>query len=153
MVRKIIKFLIIVIIFSIIFSFSNETGEKSSKRSDGLIIRVSQLIINRQLTEKEKDKVVNMLVVPIRKTAHVIIYLLLGISIISFYREFTDLDYKSVIICIVICLMLAIIDEIHQLFVAGRSGEIKDVIIDEIGSIIGVLSYYKVSLKGRKKHE
>ena len=153
MVRKVLKFLIIVLILSIIFSFSNETGTKSSKRSDGLIIKVSQIVLNRELTKKEKEKIVNTLVVPVRKTAHIIIYLLLGASIISFYEEFSFLNNKSVIISIVICIFLAIIDEIHQTFIIGRSGEIKDVIIDGVGSALGIIMYYRLSLKGRRKHE
>ena len=33
-------------------------------------------------------------------------------------------------------------DEFHQLFVAGRSGQIKDVLIDTIGACIGLLVLY-----------
>lgn len=153
MVKKVVKFIIIILILSVIFGFSNETGETSSKRSDGLIIKVAQLILNRQLSKDEKNNIVNKLVVPVRKTAHIIIYLLLGISIISFYREFTVINYKQLIISMVVCFILAIFDEIHQLFIVGRSGEIKDIIIDEVGSMLGIMSYYKLVLKGRKKYE
>ena len=30
-------------------------------------------------------------------------------------------------------------DELHQLFVPGRSGEIKDVLLDSLGVLLGVL--------------
>lgn len=37
--------------------------------------------------------------------------------------------------------LYGITDEIHQLFVPGRSGQVKDVIIDGAGSIVGILVY------------
>ena len=38
--------------------------------------------------------------------------------------------------------MYASFDEVHQLFVLGRSGEFRDVLIDCIGGSIGALLYY-----------
>ena len=40
-------------------------------------------------------------------------------------------------ISLLICLIYAFSDEIHQLFVLGRSGEFRDVLIDFCGSILG----------------
>ena len=51
------------------------------------------------------------------------------------------------------CVFYAAIDEIHQLFVPGRSGEIKDVLIDSCGSFIGIHFYYFVSMIRRRLHE
>ena len=153
MLRKTIKLLIIVVIMLIIFLFSSDTGTESSIKSDDLIIKATQIIMNRQLTTSEKEKITKLLVVPIRKTAHIIIYLLLGISIISFYKEFKTLNVYSVINCLIICILYAISDEVHQMFVVGRSGELKDVIIDSVGSIFGILSYYKIYLGRKKTHE
>lgn len=50
---------------------------------------------------------------------------------------------KILIISILMCVIYACSDEIHQLFVFGRSGEIRDVLIDFIGSFIGILIVYK----------
>jgi VanZ family protein len=33
-------------------------------------------------------------------------------------------------------------DEFHQLFVPGRSGEVKDVLIDSAGAVTGALLFY-----------
>ena len=33
----------------------------------------------------------------------------------------------------------SITDEIHQIFVSGRSGEIRDIIVDTCGSTVGIL--------------
>ena len=37
-----------------------------------------------------------------------------------------------------ICLLYAASDEIHQLFVPGRSGEVRDVMIDFSGAVLGI---------------
>lgn len=47
----------------------------------------------------------------------------------------------------------ATIDEIHQLFVDGRSGQFTDVLIDTIGVAIGIcvwMLFYQVAKKGRR---
>jgi len=38
----------------------------------------------------------------------------------------------------IICVLYAISDEIHQLFVLGRSGEVGDVLSDGRGSLLGI---------------
>ena len=43
---------------------------------------------------------------------------------------------------LLICILYACSDEIHQLLVPGRSGEIRDIIIDGSGSSIMILMYY-----------
>ena len=42
-------------------------------------------------------------------------------------------------VVLLICLIYAVSDEFHQIFVDGRSGEIRDVCLDFGGAIIGVL--------------
>ena len=37
-----------------------------------------------------------------------------------------------------ICVLYAISDEIHQLFVPGRAGQVRDVLIDSSGSFLGI---------------
>ena len=46
--------------------------------------------------------------------------------------------------------MYSITDEIHQTFVFGRSGEIRDVLIDSVGIFTGILLVILI-LKMRKK--
>lgn len=67
----------------------------------------------------------------IRKAAHFSEYALLGIlSMLSLKKE-----KWAVLVCIVI----ACFDETIQLFVAGRSGQISDVLLDSLGSCCGII--------------
>lgn len=51
-----------------------------------------------------------------------------------------------------ICILYAISDEVHQLFVPGRGGQVRDVIIDSAGAIAGILGYNGLSRIRSKKY-
>jgi len=56
--------------------------------------------------------------------------------------EFHPLSVKDIIYSLLIVSLYAASDEIHQMFVLERSGEIRDVIIDVCGGISCVIFYY-----------
>lgn len=141
MIRKIIKVMLVVLWMIMIFMLSNDTASVSSKKSDGLIVRSSEVLLRRSLTVGEKNKILKYLVVPVRKSTHFMLYLILGFLVINLLREYMIINTKSIILTIVICFLYACSDEIHQLFVIGRSGEIRDVIIDTFGFGTGIFSY------------
>ena len=74
----------------------------------------------------------------IRKNAHFIAYLLLGVALIHAMKRSGVYGFRGYAIALFICIVYAISDEIHQLFVPGRSGELRDVFIDSTGAIIGI---------------
>lgn len=49
---------------------------------------------------------------------------------------------KKIGLGLMICMLYACSDEAHQLFVAGRSGQLKDVMIDISGSTLGMTAFY-----------
>lgn len=51
---------------------------------------------------------------------------------------------KNITFSLAICLAYAISDEINQLFVPGRGGEVKDDIIDSDGALVGILVYRRL---------
>ena len=64
-----------------------------------------------------------------------------------------NVKYKNaVIIAMIIGVAYATSDEIHQLFVGGRSGRVVDVVIDSIGICTGIVMYRLVQkiLKDRQ---
>ena len=151
MYKKIGKLILVIIWMIVIFMFSNDNSIESSKKSDGLIINSIQVVMNRKLTVKETETVLKYLVTPVRKCAHFFLYFILGILIISICREFFPINYKILLLASLIFLLYAISDEIHQLFVPGRSGEIKDILIDYLGSLTGTFCYYKIYFKVMKR--
>lgn len=115
--------------------FSNATATTSTKQSDTVIKVVAKVLhYNGDLT---KFRYV------VRKTAHFTTYLILGLLVFNLCKYN---NVKNIIkISLLVCILYACTDEIHQLFVDGRSGEIFDVCIDTVGSLIGILTYNKIS--------
>lgn len=148
--KRVINTILIILWMSLIFVLSNDTAVESSKKSDGLIVRCVQDIIKRDLSTKEKEKVLKYLVKPVRKSAHFFLYFVLGILIINLFKSFELFNYKTILIAILLCFLYACSDEIHQLFIKGRSCEVRDILIDTIGSLSGISVYYlfsKISIR------
>ena len=143
--KKVINIILIILWMGLIFVLSNDTAEESSKKSDGLIVRCVQDIIKRDLSTKEKEKVLKYLVNPVRKSAHFFLYFVLGILIINLFKSFELFNYKTILLAILLCFLYACSDEIHQLFIKGRSCEVRDILIDTIGSLSGISVYYLFS--------
>ena len=150
MIIKIIKFILIILCMTFIFSLSADSGEASEKKSDSVIVKFTETILHRKLTDEEKEKYIEKTVVLVRKSAHFTLYFILGLLIISFLKEF-GLSKKSIIISIIVVLLYAVSDEIHQTFIPGRSGEVLDVLIDTIGGSLSTVLYYLIYR--RNKHE
>ena len=150
MLRGMIKFILIVLCMLLIFSFSTYNSEESSSKSDGLIVKISEIFTGRKLKENERNKYIDKYVVLVRKSAHFTIYLILGLLILSFIREFRVVDYRAVLLSVFLTFLYACSDEVHQLFVPGRSGEFLDVLLDSVGALSGCLLYtlyYKIRRK------
>ena len=152
MIRKVIKIILVLLWMVMIFLLSNEEAVKSSKKSDGLIIKSVELFTGKSLSDQEKEKVLKYLVFPVRKCAHLSLYLILGILVISLLREYMVINTKLVLLSLLICFLYACSDEIHQLFVPGRSGEVRDVLIDTLGACLGVSFYYLVFRKKKMSY-
>ena len=150
MLKKAIKLILIIVCMITIFMFSSDNAEKSTKKSDGVIIKISELVLNKKLTTKEKEHLTSKYITPVRKSAHFIIYFTLGLLVLSYIKEFTPNNTKAFIISIEIVFLYALSDELHQLFVPGRSGEILDILIDTSGAVISNIIYIGIS-KWRKR--
>lgn len=145
--------------FFAIFNFSSQDGQTSS----GLSRKVARKIVDifpytKNLSEKTKNKIVEKSQPIIRKGAHFSIYMLVGIFIMSFISTYKlHLKYKFSI-SILVGLLYAISDEIHQGFTPGRTPSPIDVGIDTCGVMFGIvlvliaISVYK-ALTEKKNHE
>lgn len=127
-----------------IFTLSSDTAEISSRKSNIIIVKMTESFIRRDLNKKEEDYYVKKFVKLVRKSAHFTLYFLLGLSMISLSIEYIPLSNKSILTVIFLVFLYACSDEIHQLFIPGRSGEILDVLIDTIGGITSIVLYTKI---------
>lgn len=139
---KKVKLILVILWMIIIFIFSHQKADDSSKLSDGIILKTVRII--EKITDKEysDEEMLNNFVKPVRKLAHFTIYLILGILVYLYVKELNI--SKIFIISLLVCILYALSDEIHQLFIIGRSGRILDVFIDSLGSLLGIFIMKKV---------
>lgn len=87
----------------------------------------------------------------VRKAAHFSVYFLLGATLKIWHLQ---IDFKNkwlnTFLPFGIGVLYAVSDEIHQLFVMGRSGQITDVLLDSAGVLIGTLLALLVVKSARK---
>jgi len=152
--KKIVKSILLTICLVSIFLFSHQPATVSTKTSTGTIKTVVS-VFYRNISNSELEEIVSIYETFIRKTAHLIIYLILGILTYIFVIEFMDNYKKAYLFSLLFCLLYAISDELHQYFIPGRSNEIRDVLIDCLGSTIGISIIYTIQkLKSRgERHE
>lgn len=134
-----------------IFFFSSDTADSSTEKSDGLIVRIAEKVLGRKLTDKEKDSYTDKYFKIVRKTAHFTIYFILGLAVISLLKEYMIIDRKSLIYTVIFVFLYSCSDEIHQLFVPGRSGEVLDVFIDTLGGTMSSSIYCFICMMKRKR--
>jgi len=77
----------------------------------------------------------------VRKLAHFGVYFVLGVLMMNAQSISGMRDRKAFILSIVFCVLCAVIDEAHQLFVPGRGVQVMDVLIDSAGAIAGIWLY------------
>ncbi len=137
---RILLIIIIVFITSTIFSFSSQDAEESSGTSGKVAEKLIELQPRyKNITEKEKEELIEKYQHPIRKFAHFSIYTLLGISITGLTCTYEIDNKKRIAISLIAGALYAMSDEIHQTFIPGRSGQITDVLLDTFGVMIGML--------------
>jgi len=135
-------FLILIIINCItIFYFSNQVADVSSGSSGRIVNFIAELLpFIKNMPEAEKQIICSEVLQPIvRKTAHFSIYALLGFLTMNFALTYKGTKYQKGLYSWLFGTTYAITDEIHQLFIQGRSGEFRDVCIDSLGVLTGVL--------------
>ena len=142
---KYVKYIIAIICCIIIFSFSAVPATASTKQSKGLTYNVIKLLNGNKLTEKELVKLTKRVNPVIRKIAHFSIYMILAIFTYMFIEELNiksksekERLRKNIIYTCIFCIIYAIFDEIHQIYVPGRTGKVIDVIIDTLGACTGI---------------
>ena len=149
--RKYISFAFMIAIMAMIYSFSAQNAEISGGVSSGLTEKlVAPFTPIPPFTLEERMEIVYFVSGIIRKLAHFFSYAALSVSTVSFIDCYQRGRKTTVSISLLICLLYAISDEVHQLFVGGRSGQVSDVLLDFCGAIVGVLFFYGVRALWRK---
>lgn len=78
---------------------------------------------------------------PVRKIAHFVEYMILGglsaASWVLYQAEEQGNRKPFFLIAWGSCVLFAVLDELHQAFVPGRTSSIRDVLLDSVGALFG----------------
>lgn len=131
------------LIMLIIYYFSNQNAQVSTNSSSSLIITIINLLPDFLIKHDIEYFIIELSHI-VRKTAHFAIYAALGASSYWMFNSLIN-KFKTTILIVIslaFCFIYACSDEIHQIFIAGRSGQLSDVFIDTIGAFTGILFIY-----------
>lgn len=139
-------------IMVLIFFLSSQSADKSSELSRGLTYRIAEIITAVSHAPKsgtaELAKSIHNV---IRKCAHFSEYALLGLSSLASVRLVSGKPIlRSAVCAVLICVLYAATDEVHQYFVPGRSMRAFDVFIDTCGALTGALAGTAIFRAGRR---
>ena len=126
----------------LVFFFSSRTADESTMQSDFIMKLITAIF--------GEGKVTDFIV---RKLAHFTEYT--GTCLIMSAAFYFTLGKNKIYLPIAFTSLYAVTDEIHQLFVEGRSCEARDWAIDTCGAILGAAIYfaiYKIISKVKNTH-
>ena len=151
-VLKPLSFIPALLMMYIIFSFSAQDGNTSgnlSRKVSEIIVETTNEVFELEWSEEEIDYYIERIHHPVRKLAHMTIYFLLAVSVSFPLYVYGVRGLWLPILAGGFCIAFAALDEYHQSFVAGRGPSKKDVLIDSIGVLAGVLMVQFVCFIGR----
>lgn len=132
MVKRIFKWLLVIVFMVIIFIFSSDKAADSDQKSRFVIYILNIFGIN---IESVFGNLANFVV---RKAAHFTEYFIFYLLV--FNALYNDFNKKtSLCLALLFVFIYASTDEFHQLFVPGRTGRFRDVIIDTSGGTLGLI--------------
>ena len=149
-IRILIALAFCLIAVSAIFFFSEQKGSESHIESSHVAAKLVEMITSSSkegFTNDEKKVITRALDYPLRKCAHLFIYFCLGF-ILYLSSVFIHKDKHRpifILICCIIVIVIAFVDEINQFYTAGRGSSFKDVLIDTVGGMAGIYFYYIIT--------
>lgn len=146
--KKIIYGIAVICCMLIIFSLSHQPATLSDELSTGvteyILAALKRIAPDAAIDLNNSNHIV-------RKNAHFFIYLVLGVLVVSTLRRFGIGWYRVAGWALLICVVFAITDEVHQIFVPGRGAQVQDVLIDSAGACLGIGLYALFSRIFRRK--
>lgn len=160
----VISYLATLLWMGFIYQMSAQAGPVSNDLSAGITEIIVETI---EIVAPQADISVQDLHHFVRKYAHFISYLVLGLLMVNsltlswlyakkrgtaqWYARWPN--WRIWLVALGFCILYAISDEIHQLFVPGRGCQVTDMLIDSGGSAIGIGIYAVVTIIVNRKNK
>lgn len=125
----------------LIFGLSAQPTEKTNKLSLDVTERIMSTRAAIDIEDMDSSNIIIQMNGIIRKIAHFSLFLILGMLVSYALRWIGLKGYKVSRIAILVCILYAISDELHQMFVPGRNAALTDILIDVAGSAVGIVIF------------
>jgi len=133
-----VTLILLIVLMIVIFCFSAQPAVESTVTSSRACRFLAwRIFSNFGSYEKSiQDSIISDMTHIVRKTAHFTEYALMGFLWYLLLRK----KHNNILLSVSATAFYAASDELHQRFVAGRSGQISDVLLDACGGCFGVLT-------------
>ena len=150
------SWVMVILWMAFIFYLSHQPAATSNELSTGVTEIIVETVEKVMPGKADDSRNWNHIA---RKNAHFFAYFLLGIMVLFALSRgqgtrrseaerpnvfISHLDWKKLLLALFICVLYAISDELHQLFVPGRGAQVSDVLLDSAGTLCGLGVYMLV---------
>ncbi|WP_054711943.1 VanZ family protein [Bacillus sp. JCM 19041] len=146
--RGFVSWTFVLLWMALIFYLSHQPGDESASLSGGVMEFALGLVNSFMPGINLAD--VEWVHTFIRKGAHFGAYFILGILVVNAVGRSGLRGRNRIFLAISICVVYAISDEFHQLFIPGRSGQVSDVLIDSLGTCAGIFFFLAIARLSKK---
>lgn len=156
LLTKIFSFIPTLLLLFLIFGFSAQDGESSGSLSFQIslfLVKLASPLLPAAMSEEVLFEHAEFIHYFVRKAAHMTEYFLLALSLqlplTAWFSNRLTLRLR-ILTGFAATIMFAALDEFHQSFVPGRSGNFIDVCIDSTGALIAslfLLLFYSIHQK------
>ena len=142
-------FLPTLLVFQMLFIFTMSSfGHTSSDAQSNLFVDFIAQNFPHVRHGLENNLIsLSTLIFLVRKTAHFTEYAILGslffLNLKSWQRPKSSTS-MNILLSLIFSFLYACTDELHQIFVPGRSAQFRDILIDTLGASFGVLITYLI---------
>lgn len=137
---------------AVIFWFSAQPASDSSRLSEFVAHQVAE-VFYQGASDLQLEQLAARLDYPIRKAAHMTEYAILGVLFVPVIGGKRPNGWRTFLWAFVSAVCYAMTDELHQVFVPGRSGQASDVCVDAVGVLFGLLVLFLIQKLWRKHCE
>lgn len=128
----------------IIFAFSAQSKEESGEVSESFtyhMVSTTRTFFHLDMSDARVKEIADAIEGFVRKAAHMTEYGILSVLLFIWLGQWEMSLLRRGGTAFGAAAVYAATDEIHQLFVAGRSGRFTDVCIDSAGAILGIVLF------------
>lgn len=147
MAVSIVAAIFLVLLYIMIFCFSEQDGEESGslshKVTEVIVVEIGE-ITKQNWTDELRSALISYWENPVRKMAHFSEYACMGMLVFLMFLPWVTYEgwkkkHRKMNLLVILWVFLsASLDEWHQTFVAGRCGNFLDVLLDTSGGFFGL---------------